>query len=188
MTPGQEIKLLRRQLNEWASNPEWSLLVRYELLPQKPPPVWHQWMSYRAGRLLRVMGLSRSRYRNQKWHAGLKHAECSPDAKPLVIWAEGVDLQRLREACNGFQRLLRGRTDFFPVLVTDLADFAFYSRLGWLIEYLPDLSGGGSSFRERKRRYLAWRYREALAVPLSVGLASQSEWEELLGQDVGQDN
>lgn len=180
MTLVEETRILRRQLNEWAADPEWSLLVRYELLPQQPFPVWHQRLSHRVGRMLRVLGLSRSRYRQQPWHAGLKHAIGAPDAKPLLIWAEGADHASVHEACAGFQRLLAGRTDVLPVLVTDVADFAFYSRLGWLVEYLPDFSGAGAPYRERKKRYLAWRYREALIVPLSAGLASEIEWDQLL--------
>lgn len=180
MTLVEETRRLRRQLKAWANAPEWTLLVRYELLPQKPSPVWHQRLSQRMGRLLRVLRLSRSRYRQQPWHAGLKHAVGAPDAKPLLIWAEGTDHASVREACAGFQRLLAGRTDVLPVLVTDVADFAFYSRLGWLVEYLPDLSGAGASYRERKKRYLAWRYREAFIVPLSAGLASELDWNLLL--------
>jgi len=177
----REMRLLRRQLNEWASRPEWSLLVRYELLPQKPAPLWRQRMTQRVGRWLRVMGWSRSRYLRQRWDAGLKHSPVEAGAKTLLIWSEGHDRQVVRDACKGFQRLLASRTDLALVLVTDVADFAFFSRLGWLVEYLPDLSGDGPSYRDRKRRYLAWCYRDALAVPLSVGFVSESDWSELLG-------
>ena len=180
MTLADETRMLRRQLAELADAPEWSLHVRYELLPQKPSLIWHQRFSSRLARLLRVLGLSRSRYFRQEWHAGLKHADCSTDAKLLLIWAEGGDLQCVRESCKGFQRLLAGRADLLPVMVVDVADFAFFSRLGWLVEYLPELSGDGGSYRDRKRRYLAWRYRDALIVPLSAGLASEVEWDELL--------
>lgn len=179
MTLVEETRMLRYQLAKLAGDPEWPLLVRYELLPQKPSPVWRQRFAQRVGRLLRVFGLSRSRYLTQPWHAGLKHAVGSPDAMPLLIWAEGVDRQRLRESCRGFQCLLAGRTDLLPVLVTDVADFAFYSRLGWLVEYLPNLGGEGKYY-ERKRRYLAWRYRDALVVPASAGLASPAEWQAVM--------
>lgn len=180
MTIVEETHALRCQLHEWANDPEWSLLVHYELLPQQPPPVWYQRVSQRIGRLLRVMGLSRSHYLKQRWHAGLKHAAGASGAKPLLLWAVDTNPICLREACVGVQCLLAGRTDLAPILVTDVADFAFYSRLKWLVEYLPDLNGEGRSYRERKKRYLAWRYREAIILPLSVGLASKVDWDQLL--------
>lgn len=180
MTLVQETEALRVRLREWADDPEWALLVRYELLPQKPSPIWHRRLSQKVGRLLRVLGLSRSRYLKQPWHSGLKHVQHPPQARPLLIWSEGHDRQFVRDACEGMKYLLDGRPVFLPVLVTDVADFAFYSRLGWLVEYLPELSGSGTSYRDRKRRYLAWRYRDALAVPLSAGLASESEWNAIL--------
>ena len=175
----QKTQALRARLKEWANDPEWVLLVRYELLPQKPSPVLLRSILQRVGRLLRVLGWSRTRYREQSWHAGLKHAQCSPSASTLVIWAEGYDRLLIRDACEGMKRLLLDRPDFLPVLVTDVADFAYYSRLGWLVEYLPELSGSGPSYRERKRRYLAWRYRDALAVPVTLGLVGPKEWDDV---------
>lgn len=181
MTLVQETEALRVRLKEWADDPEWALLVRYELLPLKPSPAWHRRLSHKVGRFLRVLGLSRSRYLKQPWYSGLKHVQRSLQATPLLIWSQGHDRQFVRTACEGMQRLLVDYPEFLPVLVTDVADFAFYSRLGWLVEYLPDLSGPGPSYRDRKRRYLAWRYRDALAVPLSAGFASREEFDVLLG-------
>jgi hypothetical protein len=63
--------------------------------------------------------------------------------------------------------------------VTDVADFAFFSRLGWLVEYLPELSGQGEPYDERKARLLARLYRGAPAVPVRAGLESGSLAEEL---------
>jgi hypothetical protein len=84
----------------------------------------------------------------------------------------------LREACRGFQALEKALPGYVPVLVTDVADFAFYSRLGWLVEYLPSLSAPALAYRERKARYLAWRYRDAPVLPASVGLALEAGGEE----------
>lgn len=176
----EETRLLRRRLAELASHPEWDLLVRYELLPARPSPVLRERLLQRIGRLLRVLGLSRSRYLKQRWDVGLKHAGGSSIGRTLLIWAESIEPEVIREACAGFQRLLAGRSDLTPVLMTDVADFAFYSRLGWLVEYLPELSGEGESYRERKRRYLAWRYRDALVAPVSAGLLNEAEWHALL--------
>lgn len=176
----QETQKLRRQLREWSDSPEWHLMMRYEMLPQKPPPRWHQRFSQRLGRLLRVMGLDRTRYRNQSWHAGLKHAPCQPGAKPLLLWSEGLEKHYAREACAGAKRLLQAHPEFVPVLVTDCADFAFYSRLHWLVEYLPRLGDENSAYQGRKKRYLAWRYRDALALPLAAGLLEQKKFDTLI--------
>jgi hypothetical protein len=104
------------------------------------------------------------------------------EAKALLIWAPEVERASLRQACEGFSRRLKGNFCLAPVLVTDVADFAYFPRLGWLVEYLPELSGEGQSYEERKRRYLAWRYRDALIVPLPAGLASETEWNALMEQ------
>lgn len=176
----EETRLLQRRVAELAKQPEWDVFVRYELLPAKPSQVFRERFLQRVGRLLRVWGFSRSRYLKQQWDVGLKHAGGSSNARTLLIWAESADREQVREACTGFQRLLASRTDLTPVLLTDVADFAFYSRLGWLVEYLPELNGEGESYRERKRRYLAWRYRDALVVPLSAGLLSEAAWTSLI--------
>ena len=62
-----------------------------------------------------------------------------------------------------------------PVLVTDVADFAHFSRLGWLVEYLPRFHGDAQAqaYRQHKQAYLAWRYRDACIVQFRVGLASE---------------
>ena len=174
-----QTRQLRAQLLTWANDPDWDLIVRYELLPQKPPAHWHQRVSQKVGRLLRVMGLDRERYRNQKWHAGLKHASFQPEAKPLLFWSEGMSQKEARDACTKAKYLLQRHPDFLPVMVTDLADFSFYSRLHWLVEYLPHL-GDGSDYYDQKRRYLAWRYRNALALPLAAGLVDQKEFDALI--------
>lgn len=176
---------LRWQFEQLVNRPDWALLVRYELLPQ------HREWSYRIGRWLRVVGLSRSYYFRQRWSASLKHTNNVATATAtatatLLIWAEGVELQQIREYCHGFKQHLAQHKNFIPVLVTDVADFAFYSRLGWLVEYLPEISNGinkedlSASYREKKRQYLAWRYRDALVVPVAAGIANPQEWQMIL--------
>ena len=180
MTLQEETQALRERLRQWATAPQWKLLVRYELLPRHTSPVWHKRLSQQTGRLLRVMGLSRGRYRNQAWQSGLKHVETMLESKTLLVWSDVSATEMQREACGGLQRLLAEFSDLSPVLVTELADFSFYSRLGWLVEYLPDIPGDGPSYSERKKRYLAWRYRDAVAVPLSAGVASSGEFKTLI--------
>ena len=67
-----------------------------------------------------------------------------------------------------------------PVLVTDHADFSLYSRTGWLVEYLPKPLPGSLRYNARKEKYLAWRYRYALVLPLSAGLAKDEELDDEL--------
>jgi hypothetical protein len=64
------------------------------------------------------------------------------------------------------------------VLVTDVADFAFFSRLGWLVEYLPKLSGEGQAYELRKARFIAKLYRDAPALPVNEVLGNHS-WEDI---------
>jgi hypothetical protein len=97
-----------------------------------------------------------------------------------VIWALDTDRETLRAACRGFETLHQALPDFTPVLVTNVADFAFFSRLGWLVEYVPTLSPPAGGYAERKRRYLAWRYRDAAALPVSAGLKEGVQVQELL--------
>jgi hypothetical protein len=134
-----------------------------------------------VGRMLRDLGL-RSPRPPEPWLPGLKHLERGDDARPLVIWAVDVDRKVLREACRGFAPLLRACPDRVPVLVTNVADFSFFSRLGWLVEYLPALSSPADGYAERKKRYLAWRYRDAPILPVSAGLGLEEGMpiEELL--------
>lgn len=175
----QKARNLRCRLRKEAATPEWALLVRYELLPQRPAPELRKRLSQKLGRLLRIWGISRARYRKQVWQAGLRHA--SPAGHSiLLIWSDVMDKSASRTACLAFQRLLAVRPAYVPVLVTPLADFAFYSRLGWLVEYLPEISGAGPDYAERKRHYLAWRYRDAVAVPLSAGLGHVKDLTRLV--------
>jgi len=40
-----------------------------------------------------------------------------------------------------------------------------------------------ASYPERKAAYLAWRYRDALVLPVSAGLADDSDWTMLLSME-----
>ncbi|WP_175691420.1 hypothetical protein [Burkholderia anthina] len=175
-----ETRKLRRRLKLLATKPEWDLLTRYDLLAKKSPSSLKGRAWRRVKHLLASVGLMSPHVTPYPWLSSLKHRPVSADVKTVVIWALGVDRQQLRVACEGFSNKLQGSDHLAPVLVTDIADFAFYSRLGWLVEYVPSLSGEGPSLHERKQAYLAWRYRSARIVPLSAGLASAPEWNALL--------
>ncbi len=175
-----EARLLRKQLKALGAKPEWDLFTRYDLLAKKPPSSLKERAWRRLRHLLASVGLISPHITPYPWMSTLKHRPVSADVKTVMIWALGADRHQLRAACEGFSSRLQGGDDLAPVLVTDIADFAFYSRLGWLVEYVPTLSGEGPSLHERKQAYLAWRYRDACIVPLSAGLASAPEWNALL--------
>lgn len=176
----KESRALRRELQALAAKPEWDLLTRYDLLGKKQSASWPERVWRRVRHLLALVGLISPHVTRYSWLTSLKHREVSASEKTMMIWALGVDRHQLRPACEGFSKRLQGNDGVVPVLVTDIADFAFYSRLGWLVEYVPALSGEGPSFQQRKRAYLAWRYRDACIVPLSAGLASDGQWHALL--------
>jgi hypothetical protein len=176
-----ETMALRRELAALAAKPEWALLTRYDLLRKKPPSSLKEQIWRHTRRLLTASGLASPHVTKYPWLPTLKHAPVTTDAKTLLIWAPGAERDGLRLACDGFLRRLKSNTDLAPVLVTDIAEFAYFSRLGWLVEYLPELNGERpQSYRERKRAYLLWRYRDAWIVPLSAGLADDTEWNALL--------
>lgn len=175
-----EAKALRRELKALAVKPEWTLLTRYDLLAGKPA----QSSTARAWRMIRRLLASVRAMPPQvtpyPWLPTLKHRPVSADVKTVMIWALGADRHQLRAACEGFSKKLQGGDHLAPVLVTDIADFVFYSRLGWLVEYVPSVSGEGPSLQQRKQAYLAWRYRDACIVPWIAGFASEPDWNALL--------
>ncbi|MBC8729029.1 hypothetical protein [Paraburkholderia sp. UCT2] len=178
-----ETKALRRRLKAVARGHEWSLLQRYDLLGKKPPASRKERVWRYVRHLLASVKLISPHVTQYSWLATLKHRPSSAEVQTVMIWAVDTDRHQLRHACEGFSKKLHNRDELAPVLVTDIADFAFYSRLGWLVEYVPSLSGEGPSLHERKQAYLAWRYRDACIVPLSAGLASEPEWHALLTLD-----
>jgi hypothetical protein len=167
-----EFTHLRKELARSFGRAERKLVRRYGRLPLEPLTAFR--------RFRKLVGRWRRRLFRQPlpvpkpWLPGLKHAQCDDAATPLVIWALGHDRETLREACLGFATLQASLPGLAPVLVTDVADFAFFSRLGWLVEYVPSFSPPASSYAERKRKYLAWQYRDAPAFPASAGLSHDS--------------
>lgn len=180
MSLGTEIEGLRRHLEELAGEAEVDLTRRYALrpLPGERPTLYRRFRRS-LGRVLRRLGL-RSTAPPEPWLPGLKHVDRTEEARALVIWALGTDRETLRAACRGFQTLQAALATWVPVLVTDVADFSFFSRLGWLVEYVPALSVPGGGYAARKQRYLAWLYRDARALPVSAGLQENVRAEDLL--------
>ena len=169
-----EIESLRQQLAQLARDADIDLAQRYALRPvQSERLSLYRRLRRAVGRILRALGLRRAPP-PEPWLPGLNHVEYGNDAGPVVIWAFGMDRDTLRGACRGLETLNGTIPRFVPILVTDVPDFAFFSRLGWLVEYVPTVSPPAGDYAERKRRYLAWRYRDAPALPASAGLTGES--------------
>lgn len=171
---------LPQQLALWAGEADTDLAERYALRPVRWEALsLHHRLRRSVGRMLRKLNL-RAPPSLEPWLPALKHVESSNGARPLVIWALGMDRDTLRAACRNFKMLHAATPHVVPVLVTDVPDFAFFSRLGWLVEYVPLLSAPAVAYAERKRCYLAWRYRDVPAVHASAGLRDDVRMEDLL--------
>lgn len=178
-----EARALQRELSALARRPDRDMLARHDLLARKPPPSVSGRIHRSVRRVLAAVRMLPPWITPYPWRADLKHAAAGADARVMLIWAPGTGRDELRRSCAGFARRLAGDARFVPVLVTDVADFTHFSRLGWLVEYLPDLTGTMASYPERKAAYLAWRYRDALVLPVSAGLADDSDWTMLLSME-----
>lgn len=164
----EEIKELRRHLYELARDPDDALFQRYELRRPPMPPGTYWRLRWLAGCLLRWLR-SLPFLQPQTWPVNLKQSRHA-SAKALLLWGMGLDRETLRAACRRFSELQVAGQEFAPVLITDVADFAFYSRLGWLVEYVPHLAGEGTAYDERKLKFLARLYRGIPGLPVSIGL------------------
>lgn len=173
-----EIATLRRHLDELSRGFDRELTTRYALRRPPMPPRIYWKMRWLAGIVLNLLERMEI-IRRGKWPAALKHTAKSTNARPLLIWAIGTDRETLRAACQGLSRSLESLRGFAPVLVTDTADFAFFSRLGWLVEYVPALAGEGEAYDERKVKYLAWLYQGAPALPVRAGLGTEWRHNEI---------
>lgn len=174
-----EILALQQQLREHSLTRDEALESRYTMQrPTRPPGlVWQlRWLAGRVVRWLNSKGLPG----NDPWPVSLKHSSTSAKAQPLIVWGPDSNVDKLRESCDNLSETLANIPGYAPVLITEVADFGYYSRLGWLIEYLPDLSGSGDCFKTRKLRLLARLYRGAPAVPVQIGLLPKRERTEIL--------
>ena len=174
----EEFEVLRRELQELALSDDDESVARYTMRrPGRPPGLYWQsrWL---AGRIVRWLQSLRILPSNP-WPIDLTHATRGRGARPVVLWAVGTDRQSLRDACRGFAAIFETLPGFAPVLITDVADFAYFSRLGWLVEYLPTVHGTGEAYDKRKAKYLARLYRDAPALPVSAGLAAEESAAEI---------
>lgn len=175
----EEAAELRQRLDRLAAVPSDERLASYEM--QRPPrPRGLYWqLRWLVGGLLRRLE-SAGILPSNPWPAGLQHTDRKKGAKSVLIWGVGASRDDLRDACDALARFFEKRTDLAPVLVTDVADFAYFSRLGWFVEYVPQIAGKGESFETRKLKLLAQLYRGTLILPLRAGLQDEVTPEEVL--------
>lgn len=112
-----------------------------------------------------------------EWNCSLKYTENRGNT--VVCWAEGIDRNLVRKAAARLDKLFKAGS-FSPVLVTSSVDFTFFIRMGWLVEYLPVISGK-SSYSQKKAVYLSLRYRNAIFMPIEAGLGNLEECGRILG-------
>jgi hypothetical protein len=172
-----EIRQVRRHLESLAANSDEDL-ARYELRWPMMPPGLYWRMRWLVGCLLRGLEWMKLK-KPDPWPVSLRHSPAGAGARPYLLWAVGTDQQTLRSACSHFVELGATLPGFVPVLVTDTPDFAFFSRLGWLVEYVPELHGAGTSYAARKIRFIARLYGDAPVVPVSVGLQAREHADEI---------
>ena len=180
-----EAESLRRRLSQLAHEFDTGINQRYALHFPPEKPSLHRRLRTNAGRLLRWLGLMRPLPARpapplEPWLTELSHVDYGSAARPLLIWAMDIYRDELRSACDRIRELQTGSPGWAPVLVTDVADFAFFSRLNWLVEYVPSLSAPADGYFARKLSYLAWRYRDVPALPITVDIKEDMLLEDLL--------
>ena len=173
MTYSEEAGALRRHLKQLANEFDAKFCERYALhfwVPEEPSLDIR--IKKKGAQLLRWLGLKPPppppppEQQLEPWLTGLKHVTYEDEARPLLIWAVDVDRDELRSACARIRAWQSGAPGWAPVLVTDVADFAHFSRLSWLVEYVPSIEVSAPGYASRKIRYLAWRYRDTPVLPI----------------------
>jgi hypothetical protein len=177
MNVEDEIRQLRRHVESLAAGPEEDL-ARYALRWPPMPPGFYWRMRWLVGCILRCFEWMKLK-KPDSWPVSLRHSPANSRARPYLIWAVGTDRATLRSACSGFVELGAHLPGFVPVLVTDVPDFAFFSRLGWLVEYVPELQGAGTSYAARKTRFIARLYSHAPVVSVAIGLQAREQADEI---------
>jgi hypothetical protein len=181
-----EADSLRRRLRQLANEFDTGISGRYDLQFISPEELrLRRRLRRSAGRLLRRFGLMRPLPARppqplEPWLTELSYIDYCNAAKPLLIWAMDIGRDELRSACNRIRELQIKSPGWAPVLVTDVADFAFFSRLNWLVEYVPSLSAPADEYFGRKLRYLAWRYRDVPALSVRAEIKKDMLLEDLL--------
>lgn len=172
-----EVRQVRRHVELLGASSDEDL-ARYELRWPPMPPGLYWKIRWLVGCLLRGLEWMKLK-KPDPWPVSLRHSPTSARARPYLIWAVGADRDKLRSACSGFVELASTLPGFVPVLVTDVPDFAFFSRLGWMVEYVPELQGAGTSYAARKAGFIARLYGDAPVVPVCIGLQAREHADEI---------
>lgn len=186
MDPGlqEDVARLRRQLDDLVEADD-DDLAKYELSWPPMPPGWYWRMRWLASVILRWAESKKLRRRGP-WPVRLRQADGIADARPLLFWAVGMTESQVPDICRSIALLQEMLPDSAPVIVTDLAAFAEFSRLRCLVEYLPKLAGVGQPYDVRKARMLARLYRGAPVLPiraLTVGDGEIVGWIRWLREE-----
>lgn len=173
-----DFKTLQKYFRDTGKKPG-NLVSKYEILPRPVLLMAGSRMPlrlrlYRAVRdWLVSLRLIKPGQFDAAWSPRLKHVPAAQDAKVVLFWAVGEhDKQDLRLALMAQLERFKSQSGGLGVLITNVPDFAFYSRLGWLVEFLPTLPGDSEAYAQQKLRYLAWRYRDAAVVPCVINEGS----------------
>ena len=166
-----DFKILQQYFRDTGKKPG-NLVSKYEILPRPVLLMAGSRMPlrlrlYRAVRdwLVSLRLIKPSQF-DSAWSPRLKHVPAAQGAKVVLFWAVGeFDEHDLRLALTTQLERFKSQGGVLGVLVTNVPDFAFYSRLGWLVEFLPKLPGDREAYVQQKLSYLAWRYRDAAVVP-----------------------
>lgn len=173
-----EFKALQEHYRNTGKKPA-ALLRKYEILPRPvlltagaKVPFLLSMLRVVRNWLIAIRLIQPSQF-DSAWSPRLKHVSVAQDTKVVLFWAVGeCDKQEFRVVLGAHLEQFKSQGGGLGVLVTNVPDFAFYSRLGWLVEYLPELPGTQESYAQEKLRYLAWRYRGAAVVPCVLNESS----------------
>jgi hypothetical protein len=177
---------LRSRLRQLANEFDTGIRRRYDLQFVSPEELrLRRRLRRSAGRLLRQLGLlpplpPRPPLPTETWLAELRYVDYGANAQPILLWAMGIERDELRRACDRIRELLAKSPGRAPILLTDVADFAYFSRLSWLIEYVPSLTAPCEAYGGQKLRYLAWRYRDVRAMSVTAEIRGDTTLEDLL--------
>ncbi len=146
----------------WKNGPSWAFILKYynilsSLTSQKPRSFINKsiYLLLQSYRSLKIKG-------KDAWLVDLKHSAPQENREKLLVWAEGFSKEKQRQLCQEVVEYIKENPNYIPILVTDTPDFAYFSRLHWLVEYLPTLrERKESNYKQTKREYLKWRYRSA---------------------------
>ncbi len=161
---------LAYSLKDLANAPPWDFIIRNELMPQGLK--WYFLRIFMRSRT-KIMHIAHrhTHFEKRFWQKDLKHAPRNKAQHSLVLYSEGMEKNTQRTICNKILKFFHDFPQFVPVLMTDIADFAYYSRLHILVEYLPALTCKKETiYKQKKKQYLAWLYRDTVFLDLQANM------------------